>query len=105
MADNESLISHVGFSGRGEADCGFFSGGFAAHSRKALFCVQVINIVTLGSPDGKGVFFPSGLYGAINKPTGYNVTASGLDSFPSSGAKVASQVCINPFPHSPDTLM
>ena len=53
---------------------------------------QVINIVTLGSPDGVGVFFPKGLYGAINKPTGFNVSASGLDSFPSSGAKVATQV-------------
>ena len=48
--------------------------------------------MTLGSPDGVGVFFPKGLYGAINKPTGYNVSASGLDSFPSSGAKVATQV-------------
>ncbi|KAK9915059.1 hypothetical protein WJX75_004249 [Coccomyxa subellipsoidea] len=53
---------------------------------------QIINIVTLGSPDGKGVFFPEGLYGAINKPTGYNATASGLDSFPASGAKVATQL-------------
>ncbi|BDA43081.1 Desiccation-related protein PCC13-62 [Coccomyxa sp. Obi] len=53
---------------------------------------QIINIVTLGSPDGVGVFFPKGLYGAINKPTGFNVSASGLDSFPSSGAKVASQL-------------
>ena len=57
---------------------------------------QIINIVTLGSPDGKGVFFPNGLGGAINKPTGYNETASGLDSFPASGAKVATQVCTSP---------
>ncbi|EIE26936.1 hypothetical protein COCSUDRAFT_59434 [Coccomyxa subellipsoidea C-169] len=53
---------------------------------------QIINIVTLGSLDGKGVFFPNGLGGAINKPTGYNETASGLDSFPASGAKVATQL-------------
>ena len=53
---------------------------------------QNINILTLGSPDGVGVFFPSGLYGAINRPTGYNASASGLDSFPASGAKVATQV-------------
>ena len=44
-----------------------------------------------------GVFFPSGLYGAINKPTGYNASASGLDSFPASGAKVATQVSTQPY--------
>ncbi len=61
--------------------------------KDVLHCLQVINIVTLGSPSGTGAFFPNGLVGNITKPTGYNVTASGLDSFPSSGAKVASQVC------------
>ena len=43
-----------------------------------------INILTLGNPDGVGVFFPNGLIGAISKPTGYNMTASGTDDFPSS---------------------
>ena len=53
---------------------------------------QVLNILFLGNPEAKGVFFPNGVYGAINKPVGYNVTASGLDSFPASGAQVATQV-------------
>lgn len=51
-----------------------------------------INILTLGNPDGVGVFFPNGLIGAISKPTGFNVTASGTDDFPSS-PMVAFQVC------------
>ena len=43
-----------------------------------------INILTLGNPEGKGVFFPNGLIGAISKPTGIDQMASGLDDFPSS---------------------
>ena len=43
-----------------------------------------INILTLGNPDGVGVFFPNGLIGRISKPTGFNETASGTDDFPSS---------------------
>ena len=54
---------------------------------------QLLNILFLGNPAAKGVFFPNGVMGAINKPAGYNATASGLDSFPASGAKVAMQVC------------
>ena len=41
-----------------------------------------INILTLGNPDGVGVFFPNGLIGAISTPTGYNVTSDGLADFP-----------------------
>ncbi|KAK9837750.1 hypothetical protein WJX74_004245 [Apatococcus lobatus] len=43
---------------------------------------QVINILTLGSPTGTGVFFPNGLNGAIKTPTGYDSTYPGLDAFP-----------------------
>lgn len=43
-----------------------------------------INILTLGSPNGTGVFFPEGLLGRINTPTGYAATAGGLDDFPAS---------------------
>ena len=32
--------------------------------------------MTLGSADGKGCFFPEGLHGKINKPTGYNATGA-----------------------------
>lgn len=53
---------------------------------------QVISIVTLGSPVGKGVFFPEGLYGAIVTPFSFNESLPGLDSFPTSGGKVATQV-------------
>jgi hypothetical protein len=53
----------------------------------------LINILTLGSPIGKGVFFPSGLLGAIVTPATFDQSLPGLDSFPpSSGAKVATQV-------------
>ena len=38
---------------------------------------------SLGNPDGVGPFFPNGLVGAINKPTGYTNMASGLEDFPS----------------------
>ncbi len=41
---------------------------------------QNINILTLGNPDGRGVFFPNGLNGVITKPTGYNVTDPGTES-------------------------
>ena len=47
-----------------------------------LLGLQLINILTLGNPNGIGNFFPKGLGGAIKTPTGYNETASGLDDFP-----------------------
>lgn len=62
---------------------------------------QNINILTLGNPDGVGVFFPNGLIGAISKPTGFNKTASGTDDFPSS-PMVAFQVSPR-LPPSPPT--
>ena len=43
--------------------------------------VQIINILTIGSPTGIGGFYPQGLNGNIKTPTGYNVTASGLQPF------------------------
>ena len=43
--------------------------------------VQVINILTIGSPTGVGGFFPTGLVGAINTPAGYNLSASGTQAF------------------------
>lgn len=45
--------------------------------------LQNINILTVGSPNGVGGFFPEGLIGNIATPTGYNVTDSGLEDFPS----------------------
>ena len=53
--------------------------------------MQVINILTLGDPNGVGVFFPKGLNGAINKPTGFDKLADGYDDFPVT-TTVASQV-------------
>ena len=44
---------------------------------------QLINMYSLGNPQGVGPFFPNGLVGAINKPTGYTNMASGLEDFPS----------------------
>ena len=44
---------------------------------------QLINMYSLGNPDGVGPFFPNGLVGAINRPTGYMNMASGLEDFPS----------------------
>lgn len=64
---------------------------------------QNINILTLGNPDGVGVFFPNGLIGAISKPTGFNETASGTDDFPTS-PMVASQVSLRPSPQPPPPL-
>ena len=43
--------------------------------------MQIINILTLGSPSGVGGFFPSGLVGNITSPVGYNLTASGTESW------------------------
>ena len=43
---------------------------------------QLINILTLGSADSKGAFFPNGLLGAINSSVGYNNTGNGLADFP-----------------------
>lgn len=54
-------------------------------------CLQLINILTLGSPDGKGCFFPDGLLGAIHLPTGYASAATGLEAWPAK-AKLATQV-------------
>lgn len=44
--------------------------------------MQNINILTLGSPEGKGVFFPLGLLGAIVTPTGYNASIPANNDFP-----------------------
>ena len=52
---------------------------------------QNINILTLGNPQGVGVFFPNGLIGRISTPTGYNLTSDGLADFPVS-PQVAFQV-------------
>ena len=46
--------------------------------------MQLINIYTLGNPDGVGVFFPDGLVGNINSPAGYMNMATGLEDFPAS---------------------
>ncbi|KAK9862603.1 hypothetical protein WJX84_007504, partial [Apatococcus fuscideae] len=42
---------------------------------------MIINILTLGNPQGIGGFFPVGLNGAIKTPTGYNLSASGLQPY------------------------
>ncbi len=48
-----------------------------------VLSVQLLNILFLGIHDnGKGSFFPEGVVGAINTPVGYNLTDSGLTSFP-----------------------
>lgn len=44
--------------------------------------VQLINILTLGDPEGVRVFFPKGLLGAITKPTGYNASSPGNQAYP-----------------------
>ena len=53
--------------------------------------VQNINILTLGNPDGVGVFFPEGLLGTITKPTGYNASDPADQDFPSSASTDASK--------------
>ncbi len=53
---------------------------------------QNINILTLGSPNGIGVFFPNGLNGVITKPTGYNATDSGVEDIPKHAIS-SGQVC------------
>jgi hypothetical protein len=59
--------------------------------------MQLINILTLGSPEGVGVFFPDGLLGAINKPTGYASSAPGTNPFPpGTGPGVAVSVWLPP---------
>lgn len=55
--------------------------------------MQIINILTLGSHDGVGCFFPKGFLGKINKPTGYDASASGTIAWDASGPpKLAVQV-------------
>ena len=55
-----------------------------------LVCLQLINILTLGNPNGVGAFFPNGLLGKLNKPTGFANSANLLADFPTDA--VASQV-------------
>ena len=50
-----------------------------------------INILTLGSPNGTGVFFPEGLNGNWRLPTGYAAMASGVADFPAN-PQLGSQV-------------
>lgn len=63
--------------------------------------MQIINILTLGSPTGTGVFFPNGLNGAIKTPTGYASTYPGLDAFPNScgNTLLAVSVCCSGLTH------
>ncbi|KAK9841033.1 hypothetical protein WJX81_006662 [Elliptochloris bilobata] len=42
---------------------------------------MLINILTLGSPSGKGGFFPNGLNGVITSPAGYDAVDPGTKSF------------------------
>lgn len=49
-----------------------------------MYAMQLINIYTLGNPNGIGVFFPNGLVGNINTPTGFSAMATGLEDFPAS---------------------
>ena len=51
--------------------------------------LQNINILTLGSPEGKGVFFPEGFTGNINKPAGFDKMADGFEDFPESPETVS----------------
>jgi len=60
-------------------------------------CAQLINVLTLGSPDGKGCFFPEGLHGEITVPTGFNTSVAAVDDFPWV-APVAGQVRSRMFP-------
>ena len=62
--------------------------------------MQVINILTLGSPTGTGVFFPNGLNGAIKTPTGYDSTYPGLDAFPNSCGNALLAVAVGLIGHS-----
>ena len=55
-----------------------------------LVCLQLINILTLGNPNGVGAFFPNGLLGKLTKPTGFANSANLLANFPPDA--VASQV-------------
>ena len=68
-----------------------------ADMRKGVCCrvlsvpiAQNINILTLGNPDGVGVFFPKGLLGTITKPTGYNASDPADQDFPTSASTDAS---------------
>jgi len=60
-------------------------------NRECTHRAQLINILTLGSPDGKGCFFPDGLHGEITVPTGFNTSVAATDDFPRV-APVAGQV-------------
>lgn len=63
---------------------------FCMSNEQFVFCIwlltvafdgmQLINILTLGNPQGIGGFFPVGLNGAIRTPAGYNTSASGVQS-------------------------
>ncbi|KAK9823663.1 hypothetical protein WJX72_004516 [[Myrmecia] bisecta] len=44
---------------------------------------QIIQILTIGNPNGVGGFFPSGLKGVIRSPAGFNAAPlTGLESYP-----------------------
>jgi hypothetical protein len=43
---------------------------------------QHINILTVGSPNGIGGFFPNGLNGVITSPVGFNMTDPGTEDIP-----------------------
>lgn len=47
-----------------------------------LLCLQVLRIVTLGSNNGKGGFFPKGVNGRINTPAGYTNAANAKGGYP-----------------------
>lgn len=52
---------------------------------------MLINIVTIGSPNGKGGFFPNGLLGKINSSKGFNLTGNGTATWPPNAVKAKQQ--------------
>ena len=60
-----------------------------------MWPVQNINILTLGNPNGTGVFFPEGLNGRWVLPTGYAAVDTGVADFPAN-PMLGSQVSRSP---------
>jgi hypothetical protein len=47
-----------------------------------------MRILTIGSEDGRGGFFPAGFNGAINNTLGYNITANARGGYPGNNVQV-----------------
>ena len=64
---------------------------------KDTWCLQNLNILTVGAKDGKGGFFPEGIAGRINTPEGFDALAEGIEDWEGKAEAIQVSCCCQNF--------